>query len=212
MPKAFFETCARILGEILSPTRCAACDELVKPTVLFCVACAATVEEARATASGMLVAPLAYGGASASAIARFKYARRADLGPRLGAFLARSIAPLRGEIDVVLPVPLHPRRLVERGYNQSALLAVPIAGVLGAPLAVRALRRVRHTPRQAGLDRARRLVNLDGAFVAERMMKGERVLLVDDVRTTGATLDACSRVLLAAGAREVRAAVVARVT
>jgi ComF family protein len=115
------------------------------------------------------------------------------------------------DVDLVVPVPLHPMRAAERGFNQSALLARPIAAALGAPLGARVLERVRDTPRQAALDRTDRLVNVRAAFRCRepRVVAGKRVLLVDDVRTTGATITECRAVLAAAGARTVRTWVLA---
>jgi ComF family protein len=106
------------------------------------------------------------------------------------------------EIDLVVPVPLHPSRLAERGFNQAALLARPIARALGIPLLARGLDRTRDTPRQATLDRVLRLENVAAAFVARAPEKvsARRILLVDDVRTTGATLRACAVALQKAGA------------
>ena len=111
-----------------------------------------------------------------------------------------------------MPVPLHPRRLAERGYNQASLLAVEVAGNLAAPLAATALARVRNTSQQALLDREGRLRNVAQAFRvrAPKAVRGRHVVLVDDVATTGATLGACSAELLGAGASEVTALVVAR--
>jgi ComF family protein len=120
-------------------------------------------------------------------------------------------AGLKGKIDLVIPVPLHPRRLAERGYNQAALLAAPVTRSLEVGMSARALVRVRDTPRQASLDRAARLINVRHAFVARAsLVTGRRVLLIDDVRTTGATLDGAVRALDDAGAREVTALVLAR--
>ncbi len=109
--------------------------------------------------------------------------------------------------DVVVPVPLHPLRQLSRGFNQADELArsldLPIASVL---------RRTRNTGSQADLPAASRHANVRGAFAVVRgaNIRGRRVVLVDDVSTTGATLEACGRVLLASGAREVRAVIAAR--
>jgi ComF family protein len=112
---------------------------------------------------------------------------------------------------LVIPVPLHPRRLVERGYNQAALIAAPVAKDLHACFLPRALLRPRETEPQTTLDRDARLANMRGAFHVRRQgdVFGQRVLLIDDVRTTGATLAACKTVLAEAGALDVRTLVVA---
>jgi ComF family protein len=200
-----------IAATILAPNRCAACDAGVPLVTAFCPACAATL--VRAPPDPTTLASFLYGGALAQAITRFKYERRPELVRPLAAVLIRAVAPLALDPpDAVVPVPLHPSRLAERGFNQAALLARPVARVLGAEALPCALRRVRETPPQALLDRDARLANLVEAFAVHlpRSVRGKRVLLVDDVRTTGATLRACSDVLLAAGSREVLRAVVAR--
>jgi ComF family protein len=181
----------------------------------FCDACASTAQRLPARDRGEpgTIAGLVYGGAVAQAIVRLKYERRPDLARPLGDLLWRALEPHARELSrvVVVPVPLHPSRLADRGYNQSALIASRIAARLHASLCTRVLARVRDTPQQAALDRHDRLANLAGAF---RVLRPERVcardvLLVDDVRTTGATIDACAGALIDAGARSVRSAVVA---
>lgn len=198
------------LCSILSPPRCAACDASVGLTAAFCASCArALVPWTRAAHEDDPVgAAYEYGGPLARAITRMKYSDRPDLARPLGHALARG-API-ARPDAIVPVPLHPKRLAERGFNQTALLARPLARLMGAPLVLRALVRTRDTPRQATLSRAARLQNVDGAFIGSRVVRGRRVLLVDDVCTTGATLRACIRALRAAGALEVAAFVLAR--
>jgi ComF family protein len=200
---------------VLAPPRCAACDESARRLAVFCRSCARTAAKAPGEGEPSFAA-LVYGGAVARAIARMKYEARPDLARPLGDLLWRALAPrmasLRGA--VVVPVPLHPSRLAERGYNQSALLARRVAKHLGAPFAPRALARTRQTQQQAALDRAARVKNVAGAFEARGGLCGEHVrgrvvLLVDDVATTGATLDACERALLGAGAADVQRAVLA---
>jgi ComF family protein len=112
----------------------------------------------------------------------------------------------------VVPVPLHPARLAERGFNQSALIAQCIARRLRAPLAALALARTRDTPRQTTLDRQGRVRNMAGAFVVQQVSRiaHQTVLLVDDVRTTGATLAACGEALRSAGASRIQAVAVAQ--
>ncbi len=111
-----------------------------------------------------------------------------------------------------MPVPLHPARLAERGYNQAALLGAAAARELGAPLQPRALLRTRNTSQQARLPRAGRLENVAGAFRvrAPALVRGRRIVLVDDVATTGATLAACVAALRESGAVSVTPLVVAR--
>ncbi len=202
---------ARALLAALSPPRCAACDASVLRGRVFCPTCAATVLRT-ANVAGSPLAFAAFGGAVAAALKRFKYSERPDLGRPLGHLVRRLVREEAPVADVVVPVPLHPRRLVERGYNQAALLARAAADELDVPLAARALARRRDTPKQATLGRAMRLTNVECAFVARqpRAVKGRWVLLVDDVATTGATLSACRDALLEAGARGVTALCLAR--
>jgi ComF family protein len=195
---------------ILAPARCAACDVRVRAERVFCPICAATT--VFASEEEGFAAAFLYGGAIARSITRFKYEGRSDLARPLSALLRR-VAPRLGAtgIELVIPVPLHPLRLAERGYNQAALLARPLARDLGASFAPLALRRTRDTAQQATLARADRLRNVENVFAVRepRAIEGRRVLLVDDVRTTGATLRECMRVVMSAGARDVSAAALA---
>jgi ComF family protein len=153
-----------------------------------------------------------YRGALASAVRRLKYGDRPDLARPLGAMLGATVATSGLRADLVVPVPLHPRKLRERGYNQSALLAGAVARAAGAPLAARGLVRTRDTAPQASLSKHRRRDNIAGAFRARsaKAIHGNRILLVDDVATTGATLRACAEALLTAGAASVTTVVLAR--
>jgi ComF family protein len=185
----------RWLADLVAPSGCAACD--LETPLLFCEGCAATTEAAT-SAEGAFV----YGGAIAEAIVRLKYGRRSDLASRLGEAMLDRVPP---GIDIVVPVPLHPLRAADRGFNQSALLARPMAGGLGVPMGARVLVRTRDTPRQAALDRATRHMNVMAAFACRdpAAIAGKSVLLVDDVRTTGATLRECQKALEAGGARAI---------
>ncbi len=156
-------------------------------------------------------AAVEYGGQAAAAVRLLKYGGRSYIGRPL-ASLMRSLVPPLLPLDRVLPVPLHPARARSRGYNQAALLATPLARHLGLPVSHGSLARHRDTPVQASLDRERRLQNLRGAFTASpARVRGARLLLVDDVMTTGATAVACTEALLQAGAGEVKVVCLARV-
>ena len=155
-----------------------------------------------------------YAGTAKELVHRFKY--RADFAA--GQFLAHLIAnriesALPGGVDLLVPVPLHRWRLVGRGYNQAALLAREIARQLGLPAAVAALRRTSNTRTLAGLRPEERSRELRDAFTVRRpgQVAALRILLVDDVLTTGATAECCCRALKDAGAAWVGVAVAARV-
>ena len=143
----------------------------------------------------------------------FKYGDRLDLLRFLAAELSAEAA-LLGPVDLIVPVPLHPRRLRARGFNQSALIARRLSRLMQTPAKLDAIARVRDIPPQVGLERAARIENVKGAFEVparfEEAIRGARALVVDDVMTTGATLHACAAALKRAGAGEVVAATVAR--
>jgi ComF family protein len=144
-----------------------------------------------------------------------KYQDRTDLAPAMGRWMARAGHELLGEADVLVPVPLHWRRGWSRRYNQSGALARVIERQSGVTVASEALRRVRPTEQQIGLSRSQRASNVQGAFkvASQRQseIQGRRVILVDDVLTSGATVDACARALLRAKAASVDVLVFARV-
>jgi ComF family protein len=145
----------------------------------------------------------------------FKYGDRLDLAPTMGRWMARAGAELLREADALVPVPLHWRRQWMRRFNQSALLAEVIGRTTGVPVTHTALKRVKATPQQVGLSQSARALNVQGAFRVpadgKAEVAGRRLLLVDDVLTSGATMDACARALLRAGAAEVCALTFARV-
>ena len=131
--------------------------------------------------------------------------------PWLADALAAELAPaLPKDYDLLVPVPLHPSRLRERGYNQSALLAKALSRQMHIPYQ-ESLRRIRATPHQTGMTREQRLKNLDGAFAMHRHggVAGKRVILVDDVFTTGTTLWQCAKILHQHGAVQVLGATMA---
>jgi ComF family protein len=201
---------ADLAALFLSPSLCAACDASVSRRAAFCPACEPSLmpESAR----GPDVAAFEYGGAIARAITRYKYEGQPWLGVALGALAATALARLRRPFDLVTHVPLHRQRLVERGFDQSALLAREVARAADRPLRYALLTRTRRTEQQARMGRAARLQNVSGAFIARenKLIRDRSVLLVDDVRTTGATLTACTGALLAAGVRDVQTLVLAR--
>ena len=144
---------------------------------------------------------------------RLKYSDRAELARPIGRWMARAGADVLAEADILAPVPLHPLRLWRRRFNQAATLAREISRQTGVPCELGALLRVKATPSQVGLSRAQRAENVQGAFrVAEgASVRGRKIVLVDDVLTSGATANAASRVLLRAGASWVDVLVFARV-
>jgi ComF family protein len=148
----------------------------------------------------------------ATALHRYKYGRDVTLAPILARLLTRG-CPHRPEYDLLIPVPLHVSRLRWRGFNQSLLLTKELARSWEMPLDPFVLRRCRSTPPQVGLDERARRRNVRGAFtvVDRTSIKGRSVLLVDDVFTTGATVNECAATLRRAGARCVDVLVLARV-
>jgi ComF family protein len=149
-----------------------------------------------------------YAGALRDIVHALKYGHRRSIAAELGRRMRVTCAEVLDTASVAVPVPLHRSRQRTRGFNQAAELARH----LGLPC-MRALKRIRATPSQTGLPAARRHANVRQAFARRRGydVRGLCVVLVDDVSTTGATLDACARVLIEAGAREVRAVTAARV-
>jgi ComF family protein len=145
----------------------------------------------------------------------FKYGDRLDLAPLLGRWMASAGRELLADVDALVPVPLHWRRRWARRFNQSALLSEVIAGESGVPVLHEALKRVKATAQQVGLTRAQRAENIQGAFrvtpAGKAMVAGRRLVLVDDVLTTGATVEGCTRALLRAGAASVDVLTLARV-
>ena len=192
------------LLELLAPPTCAACDHGIEAREDgFCQACSPLIEEFPNTAHADDRAACIYGGPIADAITRLKYRALSHHARPLSGLLVEAAAPWAGSIEIVCVVPIHAARLAERGYNQSALLAGPVARSLGARFAPSLLRRIRRTKTQVGADPGARRRQLQGSFVSVPRARGRRILVIDDVRTTGATLQEARRALAEAGAARV---------
>lgn len=148
-----------------------------------------------------------YGGVIRRLIVRFKFEDKHEPVPLFVTLMRKAGRELLAEADVMVPVPLHRLRLLQRRFNQAALLAKGLSKAEGVPAAVTALKRTRRTHAQVGLTQEARQSNVSGAFKVSRgarnAVRGKRVLLIDDVLTTGATVDACAAALLDAGAKNV---------
>jgi ComF family protein len=196
--------CRRVLDAPLDGPVCAGCWNVVQPVVHTDSPSPAPIAAWQAAGE--------YEGSLREIIHAFKYDGRRSLARPLAALMRERGAELLHRADLIVPVPLHPGRRLRRGFNQ----ADDLARHLGVPVC-RALWRTRATVPQAPLDPAGRRRNVRAAFRLSPLVRASRlasaqVVLVDDVRTTGATLEACARVLKAAGAREISAVTVARAT
>jgi ComF family protein len=200
---------------VVSPPCCAACDSPTRPGAIFCNDCGPPPRCPHelppfTLAGGRYAPPLS------TAIRRMKFGSRSDLAARLLPLLvqalgaADSLASAEPADELALPVPLHSSRLIERGFNPAALLAKGLARHCNLRFGARVLVRSRATLAQSRLSRAERSHNVQGAFAIRTGVRGgaplagRSVVLVDDVITTGATVDACRRVLYAAGCVRVR--------
>ncbi|MEI7704257.1 MAG: ComF family protein [Deltaproteobacteria bacterium] len=195
------------LLDLVFPPRCAACGEAPARASPFCSTCDGAIEPAPDLGDGVGAASL-FGGPIADAVHALKYGGRAEVAGPLGRWMAGRVAVPEGM--AVVWVPLGRRRRIERTYDQAMLLAVAVARASRQPLLRGALRRVRETPPQVGRDRAARARNVAGAFAASRAVAGRDICLVDDVVTTGATVEAATRALRDAGARRVVVAALSR--
>jgi ComF family protein len=146
---------------------------------------------------------------------RFKYGDRLDLAPMMGRWMARAGRELLADTDALMPVPLNWRRLWARRFNQASALAGTISDISGVPVLHGGIKPVRATPQQVGLSRPERADNVQGAFRVPADQKatiaGKQLVLIDDVLTSGATVDTCARALLRAACAHVDVLVFARV-
>ncbi|MDB5533228.1 MAG: Amidophosphoribosyltransferase [Hyphomicrobiales bacterium] len=243
MLHAMLQNVAQQMLDIVYPPSCIACLAAVQQSAALCTACWSSmpfIERPFCERLGTpfthdlgpgLISPEAianppvYGRARAVArfedgparqlVHRLKYGDRAELAAPMGRWMARAAAELLPGADLLIPVPLHRRRLFQRRFNQAAVLAQTISGLSGVLSDPLVLRRVRPTPPQVGLSRAQRADNVQGAFRVSPenrpKVQDRKIILVDDVMTSGATANAASRVLLRAGAASVDVVVFARV-
>ena len=197
---------------------CAGCNaDLPRSTSACCPVCALPSPQSE-TCGTCLQHPPAFD----ATVAAFSYAFPADALLRafkyreqlqIAILVANNLVPAlttRPRPDLVIPMPLHPQRLRQRGFNQAAEIAVRIGCALDIPLATNAVIRVRHTDPQAGLPLDKRKRNIRGAFAATQDLSGKKVAIVDDVMTSGASLDELAKTIKAAGAASVECWIAAR--
>lgn len=206
--------CASTMREPAAP-RCIRCDRSLAPLAgPHCPLCAALLREADCPAIERIIVACDYQGAASSAIRALKFRGQRRLAQPLALALADATRRAALTIDIIIPMPLHAARRRERGYNQATLLARTLASVLSAPMRDDLLARVRATQPQTRLNRRERQANVAGAFAltapAAARLVDQRVALVDDVTTTGATLEAAAEALRAARPTAIYALAVAR--
>ena len=198
--------------DFLAPPQCSLCGLPFEFDVGPAPLCGACARERPAFDRARAV--MRYDDHSRGLILGFKYADRTEGAPAYGTWLARAGQELLGEAELIVPVPLHWRRLFTRRYNQAALLAQALGRHARLPVAPDVLRRHRHTVSQGRLSASAREGNVAGAFAVspakQALLRDRRVLLVDDVMTTGATVSACAKALRRAGAATVDVLVLAR--
>jgi len=195
--------------DLIFPPRCAACGRV---DTHWCADCQARLQAADLDMHSAALPPLSgalacgiHTGIVQHAIHVLKYQAQTQLGEALGQRLAAALRASHWPITLIVPVPLHASRQAKRGYNQSQILGDILGQAQGLPCHPQAIARHRETHTQVGLNRAGRLSNVKDAFSATLPLTGQHLLLVDDVRTTGATLLACAEAALAGGAAAVYA-------
>lgn len=220
------------LVDLVLPPRCIACAQ-ISTDLPFCKICQLSVSNVTNPCSrcgipnlgssscpncsqnplhfDLASAPFLYGGQVAVAISRFKYEGLSYLASFLGTLLYQYLQSIECTADLVVPVPLHQKRLKQRGYNQSALLARKLAYKAKIPLSCTALVRIKNTLPQTQLNRKERWNNVKNAFwVNPKKVDGRSILLIDDVMTSGSTATSCSLALKENGATKIHVLTLAR--
>jgi ComF family protein len=220
-----------LLKELLFPPRCLICRRISREVICsdclskvslikgpVCKVCGSPLEEEGLCYKCRTSPPYfsrarsyaLYDGVIRTAIIRFKFEKRRNLGIFLGKLLGEFILGLKWDIDFIVPIPLSKERLRIRGFNQSEILAAEAGKILGAPLSL-GLIRIKETKPSINLNIEERLDNINRAFLlADTNLKGKKILLIDDVYTTGATTNEASKTLLERGIKEVRVVTLAR--
>lgn len=223
------------VADVVWPPSCVVCDEVIDGPGGFCEACAPEVVElpaehcSRCAEPGAFhggrcercsttevpfeqaFAPFEHEGAVARAIHRLKYEDQSHLGRSLGLLLAHTAREALQQMPgTLVPLPLHDARFRERKFDQAALLTHALAQATSRPVALEWLQRTRDTPRQVGLEEDAREANVRGAFSAPSAVRGEDVVIIDDVLTSGATAREAARTLRAAGAGRIFVLTLAR--
>ncbi len=191
--------------QIINKNVCKYCGEiLIKPGI--CKKCKKQKPKYKVLRSwGVFQGPLR------EMIHTLKYQRNLGMGDYFAPILSQALETHGWQIDIVIPVPLNKERLRERGYNQAEVLAKPLAVFINKSHKPKSISRIRNTQSQVGLSLKQRRQNVKGAFMADASsFKGKQVLIIDDVATTGSTLDACTDALLKAGAESVFGLTLAR--
>jgi len=198
----------RFIAETFFPPRCVACGKVIKGMAYgFCRGCVTDLPETGeknlfTIPYVSLYAPYYYEGAIRRALIRFKFNGKKQYAPFFAVYMAECVREIALYIDAVTFVPLAEKGRRKRGYDQAEELAVAVAAELGKPL-VSSLVKLRETKKQSGLRRAQRVGNVLGAYAAADVGEGARLLLVDDVATTGSTMSEAAKTLLSAGAGNV---------
>ncbi len=206
--KSLIEKVASLSIDLLFPPRCAGCGQI---DTVWCATCQTALDQLPFATDIDAHLPLSAVAAAAwhngivrEAVQALKYDNAQMVAKTLGNRLAACLEQQNWSVDIIIPVPLHTKRLSERGYNQARLLAEQVAAMTGIPCQPEGLRRIRETQSQVTMSGAERLTNISDAFEANSpIVNGQVILIVDDVYTTGSTLGACGEALIKAGAERV---------